>query len=138
MTRLVLDAEAVSALADPRSSARRAVRRQLVIAKRLGRQVCVASVTLAELYRGSNRSRALDATLPHLERDGLNLRDTDRSFARLVGGLLYAAGLGSAHLADAHAVAAAVEAGGGVVLTADPDDLARLAGGDPRVVVVAL
>lgn len=39
-------------------------------------------------------------------------------------------------LADAHAVAAAVEVGGGIVLTADPDDLGRLAAGDGRVVVM--
>jgi hypothetical protein len=34
----------------------------------------------------------------------------------------------SALFADAHPVAVTVEAGGGVVQTADPDDLARLRG----------
>jgi predicted nucleic acid-binding protein len=46
---------------------------------------------------------------------------------RLVGAVLAQAKADSALLADAHAVAVAVEAGGGVVLTADPDDVSRLA-----------
>lgn len=94
----------------------------------------MATVTLAELYRGAQRSRALDALLAR-ESDSLLLRDTDRSLARLVGALLTESGYGSTHLADAHAVAAAVEVGGGVVLTADPDDLARLSAPYRTVVV---
>ncbi|MGH3831081.1 MAG: hypothetical protein ACRDRS_11640 [Pseudonocardiaceae bacterium] len=62
-----------------------------------------------------------------MEPNGLTLRDTTKDLARLVGAVL-AAGVGSAYLADAHAVAAAVEHGGGVVLTGDPYDLQRLAG----------
>lgn len=138
MTRLVLDAEAVVALLDPRHPAERAVRRQVDRAEKLDRQLCVTAVTLAELYRGRRRTQAVDALLARLDDDGLYVRDTDRPFARLVGGLLYEAGLASAHLADAHAVAATVEAGGGVVLTVDPGDLDRIAGRYPGVVVVPL
>ena len=64
---------------------------------------------------------------------GVILRDTDRSFARLVGGVLVAAGAGSDLLADAHAVAAAVETGGGVILTSDVADLERLAAAYPNI-----
>src|SRR5664280_1984676 len=73
-------------------------------------------------------AEAVTALLAREQPDGLLLRDTDRSFARLVGALLAEAGAGSELLADAHAVAAAVEVGGGVVLTGDVDDLSRLAG----------
>lgn len=88
-------------------------------------------VTLAELYRGRNRSQLVDAMLSR--EWGVALRDTDRSFARLVGGVLVAAKAGSDLLADAHAVAAAVETGGGVILTSDVDDLEHLAAPYPNI-----
>ncbi len=66
---------------------------------------------------------------------GVVLRDTDRSFARLVGGVLVAADAGSELLADAHAVAAAVETGGGVILSSDCEDLERLAAAYPNIQV---
>jgi hypothetical protein len=75
--RVVLDAEAVNALLDPRHSAERTVR------------------------------RAMDALLSRESSDALLIRDTDRRLARLVGGLLAQAHAGSALLADAHPVAVA-------------------------------
>ena len=81
---------------------------------------------LAELYRGRDRAAAVDSLLARAG-DALVLRDTDRALARLVGGVLHEAGLGSEHLPDAHVVACAVEAGGGLVLTSDPEDRERLA-----------
>lgn len=60
---LVLDAEAVVALLQPRHSARRLVRNQIDVALRLGRDIVITSVTLAELYRGRARTHALDALL---------------------------------------------------------------------------
>lgn len=134
---LVLDAEAVAALFEPGHPARRRVRNQIDVALRLDRDIVVTSVTLAELYRGRTRTAALDALLAR-EGRSVRTRDTDRGLARLVGSLLYEAGVGSALLADAHAVAAAVEVGGGIVLTADPDDLGRLAAGAGRVMVMSL
>jgi predicted nucleic acid-binding protein len=125
--RLVLDAEAVNALLDPRHPAERKVRRAMEAARRLRREVAIATGTLAELYRGAGRNQPLDALLAREAGDGLVLRDTDRTLARLIGALLAEAGAGSTLFADAHPVAAAVEAGGGVIQTADPDDLTRLA-----------
>ena len=58
--------------------------------------------------------------------------------ARLVGGVLTGAKADSHHLADAHVIAAAVETGGGVVLTGDPDDLAALAAPYPNITVQPL
>ena len=136
--RLVLDAEAVNALLDPRHPAERKVRRAMEAARRLRREVVIATGTLAGLYRGAGRNQALDALLAREAGDGLVLRDTDRTLARLIGALLAEAGAGSALFADAHPVAAAVEAGGGVIQTADPDDLTRLAAPYRTVVVEPL
>ena len=136
--RLVLDAEAVNALLDPRHPGERKVRRAMEAARRLRREVVIATGTLAGLYRGAGRNQALDALLAREAGDGLVLRDTDRTLARLIGALLAEAGAGSALFADAHPVAAAVEAGGGVIQTADPDDLTRLAAPYRTVVVEPL
>jgi hypothetical protein len=61
--RLVLDAETVNALLDPRHPAERKVRRAMEAARRLRREVAIATGTLAELYRGTGRNQALDALL---------------------------------------------------------------------------
>jgi predicted nucleic acid-binding protein len=134
--RLVLDSEALSALGGPRSARQEEVRAALRAAHRLGREATVPTVVLAELYRGPRRNQLVDACLAR--ETGIGTRDTDRAFARVVGGVLAGAGAGSALLADAHVVAAAVEAGGGVVLTGDPDDMTRLAAPYPTVVVQQL
>ena len=47
-------------------------------ARRLRRDVAIATGTLAELYRGAGRNQALDALLARESGDGLLLRDTDR------------------------------------------------------------
>ena len=84
--RLVLDAEAVNALLDPGHPAERKVRRAMEAARRLRREVAIATGTLAELYRGAGRNQALDALLARESGDGLLLRDTGRTLARLIGG----------------------------------------------------
>ncbi|HET9256898.1 MAG TPA: hypothetical protein VFO16_17120, partial [Pseudonocardiaceae bacterium] len=78
----------MNALLDRNHPGERIVRRALTTAHRLGREVVVPTVVLAELYRGAGRSQALDALLSRMEPDGLALRDTTRSFARLVGSVL--------------------------------------------------
>lgn len=135
MTRsLVLDTGATDALLDPQSSGRSKVHAALEAAHRLGRSVIVPSVVLAESYRDRSRTQAFDSLLART--GALQLRDTDRWLARLVGGLLGASGLGTEDIVDAHVVAVALEAGGGVCLTADPYDLERISAGSPAVVVV--
>jgi predicted nucleic acid-binding protein len=124
---VALDAEAFNALAGPDSVRKQRVRRILRAAQRLGRDVLVPSLVLAELYRGRGHNSLVDACLAR-ERGSLDSRDTDRQLARIVGGVLAAAGAGSAMIVDAHVVALAVEAGGGVVVTGDEDDLGRLSG----------
>ena len=137
MTRcVVLDAGALSALAGRPVRRNREVRAALRAAERLKRDVVVPAVILAELYRGPRHSQVVDACLSR--ETGLRVRDTDRQLARLVGGVLAAARAGSEHLADAHVIAAAVDLGGGIALTTDPSDLARLAAAYPNVTVVGL
>lgn len=120
-----LDAEAFNALAGPDSPRKQRVRRLLRAAKRLGREVLVPTLVLAELYRGGGHNQLVDACLAR-EHASVDTRDTDRFLARMVGGVLAAAGAGSAMIVDAHVVALAVEAGGGVVVTGDEQDLGRL------------
>jgi predicted nucleic acid-binding protein len=132
--RLVLDAEAVSVLIQRGSTGRRTVQQAMEAARRLRREVALATVTLAELYRGPGRSQALDSLLAR-EQEEIFLRDTDRQLARLVGSILAEASLSSEQMADAHVVAVAVEDGGGVVLTGDEEDLKRLAAPYRTVVI---
>lgn len=133
---VVLDAEALSALAGRDSKRRRKVRVALQAAAESRRDVIVPAVITAELYRGHRHSHALDACLAR--EPGIGIRPTDQPFARLVGGVLDGAGVGSEYMADAHAVAAAVETGGGVILTGDEGDLAKLAAPYPHITIQPL
>ncbi|RMH19655.1 MAG: VapC toxin family PIN domain ribonuclease [Acidobacteria bacterium] len=137
MSRCVaLDAGALSALAGRPTAANREVRAALRAAQRLGREVVVPAVILAELYRGPHHNSLIDACLSR--ETGIYVRATDRPLARLVGGVLAAAGAGSELLADAHVVAVAVELGGGIALTGDPADLERLTGAYRNVTAVRI
>lgn len=122
---VALDAEAFNALAGPDSVRKQRVRRILRTAHRLGREVQVPSLVLAELYRGRGHNQLVDACLAR-ERGSLDSRDTDRPLARIVGGVLAGADANSDLIVGAHVVAVAVEAGGGVVVTGDAYDLTRL------------
>lgn len=133
---VVLDAEALSELARERGRRFAEVRAAIEAAHRLEREVLVPAVVLAELYRGRGHNQVVDACLAR--ESAIHVRDTNRTFARYVGGILAGAGVGSEHLVDAHVVAVAVEAGGGVVLTGDEEDLQRLADPYRNVQVVRL
>jgi predicted nucleic acid-binding protein len=134
---VTLDTEAFDALAGPDSARKRQVRRILQAAQRLGRDVLVPSLVLAELYRGRGHNQLVDACLAR-EEASLDCRDTDRRLARIVGGVLAAANAGSSMIVDAHVVALAVEAGGGVVVTGDQADLNKLSAPYHHIVVEAL
>ena len=133
---VVLDSEAMSVLARGRGSEFEMVRAALEAARRLGRYVVVPAVILAELYRGPGLNQVVDACLA--PESFVMVRDTDRDFARFVGGVLAAAGAGAVDLADAHVVAATVERGGGVVLTADESDMRRLSSTYSNVDIVRI
>lgn len=136
MSRLVLDATAFEALAGPPSERGREVARAVVAAGLANAEVVVPTTVLAELYR-PGRLALVDACLARSD-TGITSRDTDRQLARLVGGVLAAAGAGSEHLADAHVVATAVEAGRALIMTGDVDDVVRLAAPYASVTVAPL
>lgn len=133
---LILDAEALSALGLGRGSRFRMVRAALEAARRLHRDVVTPAVILAELYRGRGHNQTVDACLSR--EAWIRVRNTDRHLARYVGAVLAAAGADSDDLADAHVIAAAIEDGGGVVLTGDVADLERLAAAYPQVQVTSI
>jgi len=130
---LVLDSEAVNALAS-RSTGMQRVKAALRAAVEAGADVVIPTVVLAELYRTSKHNAAINAMLSREGAD-LALRDTDRTLASYVGGVLAAAEAGSEDIVDAHCVATVVERGRGIVLTGDETDLARLSAPYPTVVV---
>jgi len=131
---VVLDNAALAALAGKPGSRRDMVRAALTAALRLQRDVFVPAVVLAEMYRGRSHNQVVDACLSR--ETGLRIRDTDRSMARLVGGVLGGAGVGSQHMVDAHVVAVAIEAGGGICLTGDTGDLGVLSAPYTNISVV--
>ena len=132
---LVLDSDAVDKLAS-RSPGLHRVKAAMRAAAESGADVVVPTVVLAELYRSSGRNAAINSMLSREQAD-LRLRDTDRSLASFVGGVLAAAGAGTEDIVDAHCVATVVEQGRGVVLTGDPTDLTRLAAPYPTVTVTS-
>ncbi len=136
MSRLVLDAEAFNAIAGPPTVRGREVNLIVDAALAAGSDVVVPTVVLAELYR-PGRLAMVDSCLARSVAAPM-CRDTDRPLARLVGGVLAAAGAGSEHLADAHVVATALEGGRAIIVTGDPDDIGRLAAPYPSISVVAL
>lgn len=123
---VALDTQALEALAGPDSDAKRRVRRALEAAVRTRHDVVVPTLVLTELYRGAGRSRSIDSLLARHE-GAIVCRDTDRALARFAGAVLHTAGAGSEDIVDAHVVAVAAMAGGGVLLTGDADDMTRLA-----------
>lgn len=126
MAVLILDSEAVSALARPRQDPvrHRRVRAALQSAHRRNAPVRIPSAVLVELYRGHGHDEAVDGVLA---RGFAQVVTTGTRIARIAGHLLAADGSGSAMAIDAMVVATAVRLGGGIVATHDPDDLRRLA-----------
>lgn len=123
--RLILDSGAVIALArnDPRA---RAV---LAAAWEVGAEVSIPAIVLAETVRGA----ADDAPANRVIKAVGRVLPVDEPVGRTAGSLLRVSG--STATVDAVVVASALAAGGGVVLTGDPDDLGLLAVDHPQVVV---
>lgn len=113
----------------------------LANAARRARAVRVPAVVCAEVCRGAQRTRQVEAALARhrrsvTDRPAIEVIDTDFEFARQVGAILHAANAGSEDLADAHVLAVCVRAGGGLVVTSDPGDITRLSAVTPAVRVV--
>lgn len=136
---VVLDADGLDALAQPRPPD--LLRALLAEAWRHERDVLVPAVICAEVCRGVARTRAVEyAASRHVpaagQRPVVEIVTTDFALARQVGAVLHGAGASSHDLADAHVVAVCAVHGGGLVVTSDPDDIARLAQATPSARIV--
>jgi predicted nucleic acid-binding protein len=132
---LLLDSEAISAVAHG-PAARRDRVRALVVAMRARELpvVTVASV-LAEVVRGRPADAAVFAGLA---RERVEVRPVDARTGVRAGQLLGSIRAGSEMAVDAFTVAVADLAGGGVVATADLRDLERLAAHASGVTVAGI
>ncbi len=122
----MLDSEALSQLVNngPRE---KTIRNALQAAYNTVATVAVPAAVLAELYRGGPRDQSVDSFLSR--EVSLEIVDTDRGLARMVGNVLANAGRGSSDHVDATVAATAIKNGGGIVITHDPEDLGALCAG---------
>lgn len=126
--RLILDSGAVIALSRLDNRARAA----LAAALEADAEVSIPAVVVAETVRGV----AADAPVNRIVKAVGEVDAADEPVGRVAGRLLGRAG--SSSTVDSVVVATAIEAGGAVVLTGDPDDLGALAAEHAEVVVQAL
>ncbi len=129
---LILDSEAVNALARPSERAALAERSRAILQVAHERRalVRVPAAVLAEVCRGAR----FDAAVDHLLKDrGILVCDLTRAIAQRAGGLLTKAKLSSGHAVDAFVVATALEFDAAVIATGDPSDIRRLAGAHRQV-----
>jgi predicted nucleic acid-binding protein len=131
---LVLDGEAVSALARPHVDPNRhqLVRAAMRSAHSRNAPVRIPAAVLVELYRGRGTDEAIDVVLA---RGFAQVVTTGARMARIAGHLLAGADAGSAMAIDALVVATAIRFGGGTVVTHDPGDLRLLAAGHDNVAI---
>jgi len=133
---LLLDGEAVNALANARDRSVSARRAQALLdeAQRRGALVRIPAAVLVEVYRGGRADAKVDRVVGR----GNRIVALDHATGRVAGRLRARDDLDSCHTVDATVVATAIRLGGGVIATADPDDLKRLARDNPNVAIHAL
>lgn len=133
---LLLDSEALSAVAHGPASRRDRVRALVAEMRRRELPIATVAAVLAEVVRGGPADAGIFAGL---RRARVEVHPVDSKVGVRAGRLLGAAGAGSELAVDAFVVAVADLAGGAVVATVDLDDLRRLAGHvDTPVSVVAV
>lgn len=137
MAVLVLDSEAVSALARPERNGDRhnQVRAAMRSAHVRNAPVRIPTAVLVELYRGPGFDEPVDRVVAQ---GFAQVITTGARIARIAGHLLGSVGADSELAIDALVVATAIRLGGGIVLTHDPEDLTKLAAGHPNVAVAGI
>jgi predicted nucleic acid-binding protein len=134
---LILDSEAVTALAYPTKRAVLARRASAIL--RLANEhralVRVPAPVLAEVCRGAKQDAAINLLLNN---PGVQVFDLTRTVAQQAGHLLERLRLSSAHAVDAFVVASALHFDAAVIATGDPRDMQRLAAPFPRIGIWAL
>lgn len=121
---LLLDSEALSAIAHGPRLRRDRVRALIAEMRRRELPIATVAAVLAEVVRGR---RADAGVFAGLRRDRVEVRNVDARVGVRAGQLLGAIGAGSDLAVDAFTVAVADLAGGAVVATTDTRDLGRLA-----------
>jgi predicted nucleic acid-binding protein len=129
---LLLDSEALSAIAH--GPAKRRDRVRALVAEMRRRELPIATVAsvLAEVVRGRPADAAVFAGL---RRERVEVYPVDTRVGVRAGQLLGRIKAGSEMAIDAFTVAAGDVAGGAVVATIDPHDLQRLAAHTTRVTI---
>jgi len=84
------------------------------------------------------RGQARDAAVARILNQGIDVLSVDRDTGRVAAHLLNEAKLDSSSAVDAIVVATAIRLGGALIVTSDPDDLARLAMDHPDVEIQPL
>jgi hypothetical protein len=134
---LILDAEAINALARPGERRVLAARAAAILRLAFDRRALVRfpAPVLAEVCRGVR----YDSAISHLlNNPGIGVAELTRSAAQQAGTLLARFKLSSAHAIDAFVVATALQFDTAVIATGDPDDIRRLAAPFSRIGVLAL
>lgn len=134
---LILDSEALNALANPMARGALATRARAIlsVAHETRALVRVPAPVLAEVCRGPRFDVAVERVLTDR---GILVHDLQRAAAQRAGNLLAKAKLSSAHAVDAFVVATALEYEFAVIATADPKDIRRLAAPFKNLTVFAL
>lgn len=129
---LILDSEALNAVARPNERGVLAERSRAILATAYERRalVRVPAPVLAEVCRGGRFDAPIDRVLVGR---GIQVVALSDKLAKAAGHLLARARLGSAHAVDAFVVATALAFDAAVIATGDPDDLKRLASGASHV-----
>jgi predicted nucleic acid-binding protein len=134
---LILDSEALHALARPKDRSSLFHRANAIVALAHERQalVRVPAPVLAEVCRGPRFAAAIDYLLNDR---GIGVLSLTRSIAQRAGSLLTKARMTSHHAVDAFVASTALEFDSAVVATSDPDDMQRLLGDHPKARVFRL
>jgi predicted nucleic acid-binding protein len=132
---LLLDSEALSAMAHGPAVRRDRVRALIAEMRRRELPVATVAAVLAEVVRGRPGDAGVFAGL---RRERVEVRPVDVAVGVRAGRLLGAAAVGSELAVDAFVVAVGDLAGGAVIATIDVDDVRRLASHAERIAVAAI
>jgi len=134
---LILDSEAVNALANPKARGVQAQRAAAIL--RLAYQkralVRVPAPVLAEVCRGVRYDSAVNHLLNN---PGVRVVELTRTAVQQAGHMLARLKLSSAHAIDAFVVATALQFHTAVIATAEPKDIQRLAASFSKIGIFAL
>jgi hypothetical protein len=134
---LILDSEALNALANPGQRGTLSLRARAIahVAHERGALLRVPAPVVAEVCRGSRFDVAVNQLF---KREIIRVTDLSREIAQRAGALLAKAGMSSANAVDAFVVATALEFDVSVIATGDPNDLVRLSAPYRRISLMRL